>query len=238
MRQRQHKPWLVLCISFLGLLLTGVVLADETYGAYPGEPTQVPTPTPTQTTVPTTVQTTAPSAYPTQPTAVATTPTAQPAATTTAVMATPVAASNTGTVTAVYSTQAPPVAQQNVLLTYDVQTAPPAAVYYSGSYLPWTSFYQVFPANSPALWIASSVGWSWYATCPVGGWMQELMYVPVTGTMKVYDLYPDGTTRYYSYGFASPGYKLRWFRADTPGRYITMLTIADIPSNYIIIDSA
>jgi len=104
--------------------------------------------------------------------------------------------------------------------------------------MPWTSFYQVFPANSPALWIASNVGWSWYATGPVGGWMQELMYVPVTGTMKVYDLYPDGTTRYYSYGFASPGYKLRWFRADTPGRYMTMLTIADIPSNYIIIDVA
>jgi hypothetical protein len=56
--------------------------------------------------------------------------------------------------------------------------------------------------------------------------------------MKVYDLYPDGTTRYYSYGFASPGYKIRWFRADTPGRYITMLTIADIPSNYIIMDVA
>jgi len=61
---------------------------------------------------------------------------------------------------------------------------------------------------------------------------------PVTGNMKVYDLYPDGTTRYYSYGFATPGYKLRWFRADMPGRFITMLTIADIPSNYIIMDVA
>jgi hypothetical protein len=94
------------------------------------------------------------------------------------------------------------------------------------------------PCELPALWIASSVGWSWYATCPVGGWIQELMYVPVTGAMKVYDLYPDGTTKYYSYGFATPGYKYRWFRADTPGRYITMLTIADIPSNYIVIDVA
>ncbi|MGV8126213.1 MAG: hypothetical protein ACP5PV_03260 [Methanothrix sp.] len=155
-----------------------------------------------------------------------------------AVSTSPVTTSDVSTVTAIYSTQAPPATQQNVLLTYDIQTAPPAAVYYSGSYLPWTSFYQVFPASSPALWISSNVGWSWYATCPVGAWMQELMYVPVTGNMKVYDLYPDGTTRYYSYGFATPGYKLRWFRADMPGRFITMLTIADIPSNYIIMDVA
>ena len=205
-------------------------MADETYEAYPGAPTQVPTPTPTVTpSVPTTVQPTS---------AVTATPFVPTTTATATVSPSPITTSNVGTVTAVYSTQAPPVAQQNVLLTYDIQTAPPAAVYYSGSYLPWTSFYQVFPASSPALWIASNVGWSWYATCPVGAWMQELMYVPVTGNMKVYDLYPDGTTRYYSYGFATPGYKLRWFRADMPGRFITMLTIADIPSNYIIMDVA
>ncbi len=214
----------------LGLLLTGIVLAEDNQddqtgigpvGAYPEAPTQVPTPIPTTTPGPVTTPTTV-TPYPTQPTIVTTTPVVQPAVTTEAIV----------------TTQAPPVAQQNVLLTYDIQTAPPATVYYSGSYMPWTSFYQVFPANSPALWIASSVGWSWYATCPVGGWMQEQMYVPVTGTMKVYDLYPDGTTRYYSYGFAAPGYKYRWFQVDTPGRYLTMLTIADIPSNYITIDAA
>jgi hypothetical protein len=72
----------------------------------------------------------------------------------------------------------------------------------------------------------------------VGSWVQVLMYVPVTGTMKTYDLYPDGNSRYNSYGFASPGYKYRWFNANAPGRYITMLTIADIPSNYITIDVA
>lgn len=227
MRNIQPNSLLILCILCLGLLLTGVVTAlDEstTYGAYPGAPSQVPTPTPATTTTP--------AAYPTQPTTVA--PSMQQATAETSSVAT----SGQGIVTALYYTQAPPVMQQNALLAYDVQTAPPAAVYYSGSYLPWTSFYQVFPANSPALWIASSVGWSWYATCPVGSWMQELMYVPVTGAMKVYDLYPDGTTRYYSYGFATPGYKYRWLHADTPGRYITMLTIADIPSNYIVIDVA
>jgi len=229
---RQFKPLLALCVLCFGLLLMGGAVADETYGAYPGAPTQIPTPTPAATpTMPSTVQPTVPSTMTTSPVVPTTTSMA-------AVSTSPVTTSDVGTVTAVYSTQAPPATQQNVLLTYDIQTAPPAAVYYSGSYLPWTSFYQVFPASSPALWISSNVGWSWYATCPVGAWMQELMYVPVTGNMKVYDLYPDGTTRYYSYGFATPGYKLRWFRADMPGRFITMLTIADIPSNYIIMDVA
>jgi len=221
MRNEQLKPLLVLGMLCLGLLLTGVVVAEDIYGAYPVPPTQVPTPTPASATA----QPTIVSAYPTPPTTVTTTSTMPQGTTPSAV-------------TAVYYTQAPPAAQQNVLLTYNIQTAPPAAVYYSGSYLPWTSFYQVFPANSPALWIASSAGWSWYATCPVGGWVQVLMYVPVTGTMKLYDLYPDGTTKYYSYGFATPGYKYRWFYANMPGRYITMLTIADIPSNYITIDVA
>ncbi len=221
MKTRSPKLLLILCMFCLGLLAIGGSVDQETYGAYPSGPTQVPTPTPSTTQASE------------QPATVTQTPVVSPAATTT-----PVTASTTSTVTAVYSTQAPPAAQQNALLTYDVMTAPPVAVYYSGSYLPWTSFYQVFPANSPALWIASSAGWAWYATCPVGGWMQELMYVPVTGTMGVYDLYPDGTTKYYSYGFTSTGYRSRWFHADTPGRYMTMLTIADIPSNYIIIDVA
>jgi len=201
-------------------LLSGVVGAEDTYGAYLGAPTQVTTSQPTQTTVtpatPTEAQTPQTGAYIMQPTT-----------------------TNTDTVAALYSTQAPPVTQQNVVLSYDIQTAaPPEAVYYSGSYLPWTSFYQVFPRDSPTLWISSTVGWSWYANCPIGGWVQELMFVPVKGAMKVYDLYPDGTTRYYSYGFTTTGYKVRWFRADTPGRYMTILTISDIPSNYIIMDVA
>jgi hypothetical protein len=142
------------------------------------------------------------------------------------------------TTTAVYTTQAPPATQQNVLLSYNVQASPPSAVYYSGTYMPWTSFYQVFPANSPAFWVASSAGWSWYATCPVGGWIQNLMYVPYTGTMKLYEFYPDGSVKLYSYGFAAPGYKYIWFYADTPGRHVTLFTVFDKPSNYITIDVA
>jgi hypothetical protein len=235
-RNEKLKPLLVLCMLCLGLLLTGVVMAEDTYEAYPFAPTQVPTPTPTPGSA--TAQPTINNAYPTPTTAVTPTPTMPPGATTGPIVTNPATTSGPSAVTAVYYTQAPPVAQQNVLLTYNIQTAPPTAVYYSGQYMPWTSFYQVFPANSPALWVSSSAGWSWYATCPVGGWVQVLMYVPVTGTMKLYDLYPDGTTKYYSFGFAAPGYKYRWFNANMPGRYITMLTIADIPSNYITIDVA
>lgn len=217
MRKNEVKPF-VLCILCLGLLLTGTAVADEsvTYGAYPGAPTQATTQVPTP----------------------AISSVATPEITTAPLPATTTVPSSASTATALYSTQAPAVAQQNSLLAYDILTSPPSAVYYEGTYLPWTSFYQVFPKNSPALWISSNVGWSWYASCPMGGWVQELMYVPATGTMKVYDLYPDGTTKYYSYGFATPGYKLRWFYADAPGRYLTMLTISDIPSNYIIMDVA
>ncbi|MGB4653681.1 MAG: hypothetical protein ACOX84_08325 [Methanothrix sp.] len=215
---RQRKALLALWAICIGILLFGLAIGQNTYDAYPGAPTPVTTQIPTPASI-----VGEPSAAQQQQTAA---------------MTTSIVSSSSATATAVYSAQAPPATHQNVLLTYDVQTAPPSAVYYSGSYLPWTSFYQVFSANAPALWISSSLGWAWYATSPAGSWVQELMYVPVTGSMKVYDLYPDGTTRYVNYGFATPGYKLRWFRADTPGRYMTMVTIADIPSNYIIVDAA
>lgn len=236
-----RKALLTLSILCLGFVLTGIVVADdqsgqgETYGAYPGAPTPV-------------------IGQPTQTTPVMTTVPAQSGSVTVQKSVTsvtngkPVVQLGTGgrtsstvsssTVTAVYSTQAPPATQQNVLMSYNVQTAPPAAVYFSGTYMPWTSFNQVFPTNTPALWVASSAGWSWYATCPVGGWVQDLMYVPYTGTMKLYEFYPDGTVKLYSYGFATPGYYYIWFYADTPGRHITLFTIYDKPSNYITIDVA
>lgn len=143
---------------------------------------------------------------------------------------------STSTVTAISTNQAPPATQQNVLLSYNVQTSPPSSVYYSGSYMPWSSFTQSYPTSTPGLWVASNVGWSWYASCPVGGWIQNLMYVPYTGTMKLYEFYPDGSVKLYSYGFATPGYKYIWFYADKAGRHVTLFTIFDKPSNYIAID--
>jgi hypothetical protein len=227
MRFNLRKALLLLSILCLCITLTGIVSAegdqgDETYSAYPGAPTPViGQPTPGQTTV-------------VEKSVTSTVQTGKPVIQLGSVGR----ASSTvsSTITATYTNQAPPAPQQGVLLPYSVQTAPPTAVFYSGTFMPWTSFNQIFPAKLPALWVASSAGWSWDASCPVGGWIQNLMYVPYTGTMKLYEFYPDGSIKLYSYGFATPGYKYIWFYADTPGRHITLFTIFDKPSNYIMID--
>lgn len=235
MRFNLRNALLLLSILCLCIALAGIVLAEDdgTYGAYPGSPTSV-VGQPTQTTV---VSTTTPGAATTvvEKSVTSTVQTGKPVIQLGSVGRTASTVSSS-TITATYTTKAPSVTQQKVLLNYDVQTTPPSAVYYSGTFMPWTSFYQIFPANSPALWVASSAGWSWDANCPVGGWIQNLMYVPYTGTMKLYEFYPDGSIKLYSYGFATPGYKYIWFYADTPGRHITLFTIFDKPSNYITID--
>jgi hypothetical protein len=236
MRFNLRKALLLPSVLCLFIALAGIVLADgqsdETYGAYPGAPQPVAG-QPTQTTL---VSTTTPGPTTTVvEKSVTSVQTGKPLIQLGSVGRTASTVSSS-TITATYTTQAPPVTQQKVLLNYDVQTAPPTTVYYSGSFMPWTSFNQVFSAKSPALWLTSSAGWSWYATCPVGGWIQNLMYVPYTGTMKLYEFYPDGSIKLYSYGFAAPGYKYIWFYADTPGRHVTLFTIFDKPSNYINID--
>ena len=236
MKHNQCTALLFLYLLCLGIMLSGIVLADdqsgqtETYGAYPGAPVSTSSPTPTPSVVTPAQVVITPAASPSgQPTAFTPPVTAYPG---------PVTSTSTTAVTAIYTPQAPPVTQQNVVLSYNVQTTPPTAVYYSGTFMPWTSFYQVFPASSPALWVSSSAGWSWYATCPIGNWVQELMYIPYTGSMKIYELYPDGTTKDYSYGWVSPGYNYAWFNADTPGRHIEVVTVSGIPSNYITMDVA
>jgi len=208
MRFGLQKALLLPGILCLVVILAGIAVGDdnETYGAYAGAPQSVTDQTP----------------------AAATSQTGEPVSL--------LGFAGQTAITATYTTQAPPVTEQKVLLNYDVQTAPPTAVYYSGTFMPWSSYTHVFPANTPALWLASSAGWSWYANCPTGGWVQELMYVPFTGTLKLYEFYPDGTVKLYSYGFQTPGYKYMWFYADTPGRHITLFTISDKPSNYIAID--
>ena len=238
MRHNQHKSLLFLYLLCLGIMFSGIVLADDQsgqtgfgpIGAYPGAPISTSTPTPVPSVVAPAQAVVTPAPLPSgQPTTFTPPVTTYPG---------PVTSTSTNTVTAIYHPQAPPITQQNVVLSYDIQTAPPAAVYYNSAYMPWTSFYQVFPASSPALWVSSSAGWSWYATCPLGSWAQELMYVPSMGSMKVYELYPDGTTRSVDYGFVAPGYKYVWFNADTPGRHIDVVTVSSIPSNYVTIDVA
>ncbi|MGV8126212.1 MAG: hypothetical protein ACP5PV_03255 [Methanothrix sp.] len=233
-----QRAFLLPSIFCLLIALVGIaaVEGDETYGAYPGAPQSVTQPTPaTVVTTTTPGPTTTTVVENTVTNSVQTGKTGMPVAQLGSVGRTSNTVSSS-TITATYTTQAPPVTQQKVLLNYDVKATPPTAVYYSGTFMPWPSFSQVFPANSPALWVASSAGWSWAATCPTGGWIQNLMYVPYTGTMKLYEFYPDGSIKLYSYGFATPGYKYIWFYADTPGRHITLFTIYDKPSNYITID--
>lgn len=137
---------------------------------------------------------------------------------------------------AAYATTAPPVAQQNALLAYDVAASPPTAVYYGGSLVPWASFYPTFRGTAPMLWVLTSGGWNIYATCPLGGWARYLMYIPYSGSLKMYEIYPDSSVRFYNYGWTSRGYKYLWFIADTPGRHISFITLTDRPSNCVTID--
>jgi hypothetical protein len=136
---------------------------------------------------------------------------------------------------AMYTTYAPPATQQNVPLTYDVAASPPAAVFYGGSYIPYTTFALGLP-KTPQFWVLTRKGWGVYATCPLGGWARYLMYVPYTGSLKMYELYPDTTVRFYNYGWATRGYKYLWFIGDMPGRHISFITVTDRPSNYVTID--
>ena len=140
------------------------------------------------------------------------------------------------TVGAYYTTVAPPASEQRALISYNVATAPPAAVYYQGTYVPWSSFAVTFPKTNPTFWVSTYSGWSLYAVCPMHGWVRELMYIPRTGTLKVYEIYPSGQTKMYNYGWATTGYKYIWFYGDTPGRHIAIFTVSDNPSNAVTVD--
>lgn len=137
---------------------------------------------------------------------------------------------------AAYSEQAPPSSDQGKLLSYDVETGAPASVYYGGKYVGWSSFTATFPATSPAFWIATSGGWSWYATVPQGGWARELMYLPIDGNVDVYEIYPSGITQTTLIGTVSKGYHYIWFNGDVPGRHITIFALNGIASNAVMVD--
>lgn len=137
---------------------------------------------------------------------------------------------------AFYSSVAPPSSQQNVLLDFDVVASPPTAVYYGGKYIPYYEFSVGLSRTTPSFWVLTRGGWSVYATCPLGGWARYLMYVPYTGNLKMYELYPDTTVRFYNYGWTTRGFKYLWFIGDMPGRHISFITVTDRPSNFVTID--
>lgn len=143
----------------------------------------------------------------------------------------------TGTTNAAALTyQAPQSSDQQTLLAYNTLANQPNSVFFNQVMQPWQTFVASFPKNMPAFWVNTQAGWQWYATCPLGGWAQEIMFIPQTGTLGAYEIYPDRTTKFYSYGYATPGYHYIWFNGDTPGRHMSIITVDNIPSNAVAID--
>lgn len=130
---------------------------------------------------------------------------------------------------AVYSQQAP--AMQMTLLSYNQSLT--GSVYSNGNYIPWSS---LTPGTNPLFWIETSMGWSWYATVPMGSFVRELMYVPTSGPVQVYEIYPSGMTQVYDLGLAQSGYSYIWFNAGAQGRYTSLFTVNGMPSNAVMID--
>lgn len=137
---------------------------------------------------------------------------------------------------AVYTCQAPPESDRSKLLYYDPNSSPPKSVYYEGSDLAWALFKTKFSAESPMIWVSATTGWLWNATCPLGGWVQEIVFIPQSGSVKLYEVYPGGTIQMYDLGQSAGGYGYIWFNAHTPGQYISLVTVDEVPSNAAIME--
>ncbi|MDM7913460.1 MAG: hypothetical protein QUS09_10215 [Methanotrichaceae archaeon] len=147
-----------------------------------------------------------------------------------------VAATSAGTELAVYSDQAPSAQELGKVLPSDISANYPMYIYYDGSYLGWNDFSATFPTSQPGLWIERAAGWSWYATMPLGAWAKELLYVPTSSPLTLYEIYPGGYVRSYDLGFAQPGYYYIWYYADSPGRHRSILATSTGFSNMVVID--
>jgi len=152
------------------------------------------------------------------------------------VVAEPQTVSPVATSPAAQTFQPPQSSAQQEALTYNILANQPAAVFYAQVLQPWQTFVSIFPKNMPMFWVNTQAGWQWYATCPLGGWAQEIMFIPQTGSLGVYEVYPDRITKYYDYGYATPGYHYIWFNGDTPGRHTLFITVDRIPSNSVAFD--
>ena len=137
---------------------------------------------------------------------------------------------------ALYISQTPIETDLQGLMPFNVKVSPSTNVFYKGSYLGWNRFTSQFPSTSAGLWIERSVGWSWYATTPLGGWSRELLYVPFTSPIFMYEIYPSGFVTGYNLGVVQPGYYYLWYCADTPGRHLDVFGTSSGYSNKVIID--
>ncbi|MBN1322730.1 MAG: hypothetical protein JW986_01845 [Methanotrichaceae archaeon] len=138
--------------------------------------------------------------------------------------------------TAAYSMQAPMTSEQDKLLSYDQQPTGASQIYYQGSYQPWSRFSTSYPSSTPGMWVETNYGWSWYAHSPLGGWVRALLFLPRTGDVRLYEIYPSGITQSSSFGVIPSGYRYIWFYGDLPGTHMIVFAVNDLPSNAVMID--
>lgn len=141
-----------------------------------------------------------------------------------------------GTELAAYTDQAPPAADLGTLQSANLAANYPMYIYYDGSYVGWNAFTSTFPTDQPGLWVERAAGWSWYATLPLGGWTQELLYAPAPTPVTLYEIYPSGYAMSYNLGFVQPGYYTIWYYADSPGRHTNVFATNSGFSNMVVID--
>lgn len=137
---------------------------------------------------------------------------------------------------AAYTENAPPESDLGKVLPFDIDTYYPMYIFYDGGYLGWNEFISVFPSIQPGLWVERAAGWSWYAALPLGGWTQELIYLPKPSPVTLYEIYPGGFVRAYYMGPAQAGYHLIWYYADSPGRHMSILATSSGYSNVVVVD--
>jgi len=137
---------------------------------------------------------------------------------------------------AVYSSLIPPSTDLMKLIPFDAQFNQPMYIYHRGGYMVWNGFNAIFQDSVPGLWIEGSSGWSWYVTMPVGSWARELMFVPTSSPISVYEIYPGGFVLKYDLGYVQPGFYYVWYSADAPGRHTCLLSVGGQFSNRAVVD--
>jgi hypothetical protein len=137
---------------------------------------------------------------------------------------------------AAYTNQAPVSMDLKQVFPSDIAGKPPMYMYYNGNYMAWNHFAATFPGSQPGLWIERALGWSIYATMPLGGWARELLYMPAASPVTMYEVYPSGYVMSYDLGVAQSGYNYIWYYADTPGRHYSLFTAGGSRSNPVVVD--
>jgi len=108
------------------------------------------------------------------------------------------------------------------------------SAFYGGINTPWATFQRGFIGNYLLAWVEIIDGsWGVEARAPLGTWVREFIYVPVSGDLVLNEIGPDGRTSKENYGPATPGYRYVWFYADTPGTHSSVFSIGDVKSNEI-----